>query len=225
MKGRGACVTALLMFTCKNSKNTCVAQSNEKTDSSTDYLNETKTIIPSGSSDSNDLNNTSAPSTSPTPVNKTSSPTLHENCMDVNQEGYIVDNLSWDMDNHTGSDNINRSINPDEVTKTTLVDSSSQGYGLLVQDGNGEYEYRYNFTTLGNEITMEYLYNEDEHYNQMIHAIGLHCFHNDTFLLGNIKHHKEDEHEDEPDNGLSRYSAKLTFALMLASAVILTSLS
>ena len=149
-------------------------------------------------------------------IDSSAIPTLSESCIDVDQEGYIVDNLSWGKDNHTGSDNIDRSINPDQVTKTTLVDSSINGYGLLVENGTGKYAYEYNFTKFGDEIVLEYLVNEDKSHAFLIHAIGRYCANNDTFLLGGF------EVVDTP-NCQARNATNISFLILFFTSVIILS--
>merc|ERR1712174_52756 len=91
------------------------------------------------------------------------------------------------MPDHTNDvDGIDRSENPDEVTKSTLIDYQDYGYGLVVPDGDDAFIYEYNFTSIGTVMTIEYLFNSDKDSDFLVGAVGRYCSHNDTFLLGRL---------------------------------------
>jgi FAD/FMN-containing dehydrogenase len=115
------------------------------------------------------------------PINATQSPTLipstPSNCIGTFTIGYITDNASWETFNHIGLDNIDRSKNPDLVTKEFLLepDSTQHGYGLLVEYGNIFY-YKYNLTQeLGSEIMLNFITQNEKVSDFRVVAVGEAC--------------------------------------------------
>jgi len=108
-------------------------------------------------------------------------------CVSESKIGYITDNYSWESPNHIGVDDVDRSVNPSDVTKEFLLNQNSvkHGYCLLSLDGK-TYSQIHDFTTLGNEIVFEYIKESPDESGFQVKAMGEYC-NNSTFILGSVK--------------------------------------